>query len=230
MRRGFAWRKFGRVIAVILLIVFVSGALASGVNSIFTIRNVEVSGERIAVSLDQAKLPKNLLFFPTEQVTGQILKDYPLVASVIVKKKYPSTLVITAVPRKPFVIVGMGTEAYAVDEVGVVLMQYPSGMNLPIVRVATDPQQPGSVISDQKVTTAIAFLRETLPLVTVSEIVEYEGSSLRALGEGVSILFTQESQAQVLARTLQTVITGFRIKGKLPKTIDLRFDKPVVTF
>lgn len=222
MRRGFAWRKLG----VILLCVL----LAWGMNSIFTIRAVEVSGEGIAVSVDATKLPKNLLFFQTREVSEQILKDYPLVARVVIRKKYPSTLVITAVPRKSFAIVGVGSEIYSVDETGVVLAQYPSETDLPFVRIVTGPLQPGLRISDQKALTSIAFLRESISIIRITEVVPFDSTSLLALAEGMSIYFSQGSDSQALAHTLQTLVTGFRIKGTLPQTVDLRFDKPVVTF
>lgn len=230
MRRTFVWRKLGRIITLTLFIVIVSGALAWGVNSIFTIRNVEVSGDGIAVSVDQTKLPKNLLFFPTQRVTAQILKDYSLVGSVLLKKKYPGTLVITAVPRKPFAIAGVGQEIYAVDREGVVLSQYPTLTDLPVIRIAMPAMSPGSSVSDSAVIGAIRFLRETLSIVAVSEIYEFERSSLRAYAESMSIIFAQNADMPGLARTLQTVTAGFRIKGKLPKTINLRFDRPVITF
>lgn len=230
MRRGFAWRKFGRITAFILFILFVSGTLAWGVNTIFTIRRVEVSGEGIAIAVDQTKVPKNLLFFPIEQVTRQILKDYPLVGSVVMKKKYPSTLLITAVPRKPFTVVGVDGEIYTVDADGVVLSQYPNMTNMPFIRIAAGPLQPGSVIADRNITAAIGFLRATAPIVAVSEVTPYDGSSLQARSETMSIVFPQHADMRTLARTLQTMISGFRIKGTLPTTIDLRFDKPVIKF
>lgn len=230
MRRAFVWRNYGRIVAFSVLVLTVSGVFTWGVNAIFTIRRVEVSGEGIAIAVDQTKVPKNLLFFPIEQVTRQILKEYPLVGSVVMKKKYPSTLLITAVPRKPFTVVGVGGEIYAVDADGVVLSQYPNLTNMPFIRIAAAPLQPGLVIADRNITAAIGFLRATAATVTVSEVTPYDGSSLQARSETMSIVFLQHADMLTLARTLQMMISGFRIKGKLPTTIDLRFDKPVVTF
>lgn len=210
--------------------VLVSAALAWGINSIFTIRAVEVSGEGIAVSVDGAKLPRNLLFFQTREVTEQILKDYPLVDRVVIRKKYPGTLVITAVPRKAFAIVGVGSEIYSVDETGVVLAQFPGETELPVIRIATGPLQQGLRIADQNTLTSIAFLRESTSIVRITEVIPFDSTSLQALADGMSIRFAHAADPQTLARTLQTIFAGFRIKGTLPKTIDVRFDKPVVTF
>lgn len=230
MRRSFAWRKFGRTVALILGVIGVSALFSWGVHTLFTIRNVEVAGEGVGVAVDQAKLPKNLLFFPVDGVTQQILKDYPLVGSVIIKKKYPSTLVITAVGRKPFAVAGIGSEIYLLDAGGVVLEQYPINTGLPTIRIAMPSAQPGVTISDPAVSAAVLFLRETVSIVPISDIIELDRSALQAQAESMSIVFAQQSDIPVLARTLQIMISGFRIKGKLPATIDFRFDKPVVTF
>lgn len=230
MRRALAWRMVIRIVALITVVLLVSAVVSWGVNDLFTIRNVEVSGEGIQIAVDPAKLPRNILFFPVDRVTEQILKEYPLVGSVIIKKTYPSTLVIVAVPRKPFAIVGIGRETYELDADGVVLLQYPSETNLPIIGIATRALQPGMKVSDPAVTAAIQFLRETASFLVVSDIIVFETLSLQAHAYSMSIVFPQNARFPILARTLQTVIAGFRIKGKLPTTIDLRFDKPVVTF
>ncbi|MBI3955807.1 FtsQ-type POTRA domain-containing protein, partial [Candidatus Gottesmanbacteria bacterium] len=191
---------------------------------------VEMSGEGIAVAVDETRLPKNLLFFPVSDVRDQILKENPFVGSVSLRKKYPGTLVITAVPRKPFVIVGVGRETYALDAQGVVLSQYPSAADLPVIHLSMPPVHPGDTVADPIVLTAVRFLRETASVLRVWEIAPFESSGLQARAEGMSIRFAQDADGALLARTLQTVMAGFRIKGKLPTVVDLRFDKPVVKF
>ncbi|MBI3956358.1 FtsQ-type POTRA domain-containing protein, partial [Candidatus Gottesmanbacteria bacterium] len=184
MRRAFAWRKFGRIMAFALAILLVSGVFAWGVNKLFTITMVEVSGEGIAVAVDETSLPKNLLFFPVSDVQDQILKENPLVGSVSLKRKYPGTLVITAVPRKPFVIAGVGGETYALDDQGVVLSQYPSAADLPVIHLSLSPVQPGDTVADPIVLTAVRFLRETASVLRVWEIAPFESSGLQARAEG----------------------------------------------
>lgn len=230
MRRGFAWRKFGKTIAITSVIFLVSGGSAWAINALFTIRSVEVSGNGITVVVDQTKLPKNLLFFPTATVTQQILKDNPLVGSLLIKRRYPGTLVIAAVPRLPFAVAGYAPETYALDAHGVVLAQYPDPSDLPTILIALPPLTAGDTIAEPRVVAALTFLRETRSLITVSQVRSFDTSSLVAQAEGMRIRFAQNGDVPTLARTLQTLLSGFRIKGTLPNTIDLRFDKPVVTY
>ena len=74
---------------------------------------------------------------------------------------------------------------------------------------------------------ALAFLTGTRGVLPVG-LVEEQSGSLHAVSATLDIFFTQDAIEQTLA-TLQTLIAGFRIKGTLPKVIDLRFDKPVIT-
>jgi len=230
MKRTAAWRKSVRIIAIVILVVSVCGFFSWGINRIFTIRNIEVSGDGIQVEVNKNTFPKNLLFFPADTLTAQILKNYPLVASVTLKKKYPGTLVITAIPRKPFAASGIGREMYLLDKEGVVLEHYPTKTGLPLIHIQVPPTQPGATISDPAITAALAFLRGSAPFITISDIMKVDSASLRAQSESMSIVFAQQSDIPIFARTLQMMMSGFRIKGKLPATIDLRFDKPVVTF
>lgn len=230
MRREFVGRKFGRIVIVLIGVGAICGFFSWGINGIFTIRNVEVAGEGIQVEVDEATLPRNLLFFPVEKVTQQLLRDYALAGSVIIQKKYPNTLRITAIARKPFVIAGIGRETYLLDEQGIVLIQYPLEKGLPLIRIALGGVLPGVKISDQAVLASVNFMRETQNIIPIRDVTLNDTTSLRAQSATMSIVFTQHADIPLLVRTLQTVIAGFRIKGTLPTTVDLRFDKPVVTF
>lgn len=230
MRRTFAWRKFGRVVVTLVGVGFVCGFFSWGITRLFTITNIEVIGEGITIEVDAAKLPKNLLLFPVGQVSADLLRDNALVGDVIIKKKYPNTLQITAVARKPFVIAGIEEERYLLDKQGIVLKKYPIETGLPLIRIAVAQGEPGVEISDQEVLAAVHFLRETRTFISVREITQYDTMSLRAQSTTMSIVFARSSDIQLLIRTLQTVLAGFKIKGTLPTTVDLRFDKPVVTF
>ena len=92
------------------------------------------------------------------------------------------------------------------------------------------PAQPGVKIFDRDVLASVNFIRETRSIVPIRDITMNDTMSLRAQRATMSIVFPQHADIPALVRTLQTVIAGFRIKGTLPTTVDLRFDKPVVTF
>lgn len=223
-------RKIWHMGLTVVGILLVSALLSWGVNTAFTIRNVEVVGEGVRVSVDPEKMPRNLLFFPVERLKNELLRDYPLIAEMNITKKYPGTLVISATLRAPKALVGAENTLYAIDKEGVVLEEYPEKMHLPKILIDTLPGPSGKRVTDTRILAALSFLLETEGSIAVTQITSGEGDTLQATDGVMNILFPQKSDIPAIVRTLQTMLVGFRIKGKLPSTIDLRFDKPVVTF
>jgi hypothetical protein len=230
MKRIMRWRRIGRIIGWIAIVGFVCVLSYWAMRRAFTIRNVEVAGDGISIEIDASRLPGNLLFFPVDQISKELLDDYPLAGSVNIRKKYPDTIVIIASVRTPFVIAGTGDETYILDDEGVVLTQYPSGIDLPVISLAMPPLPPGKRVTDEAILSSISFIRLLMPTMRVFRISGEDATSLRAQTDTMSIVFSRNADIPLILRTLQQVITGFRIKGSLPKTVDLRFNKPVVTF
>lgn len=211
-------------------ILSLSALLSWVVNTVFTIRNVFVSGEGISISVDPEKMPRNILFFPTERLKKELLRDYPLIADVSITKKYPGTLVINASLRTPRALVRTGDTRYAIDKEGVVLDVYPVNTNIPNIFIDIPASSLGHRVTDARILAALSFLLETEGNIVITRISQGEGDTLLATDGVMNILFPQKSDMHAIVRSLQTLLVGFRIKGKLPTTIDLRFDKPVVSF
>lgn len=215
---------------IVIAILGVSAFLSWGINTLFTIRRIEVVGEGLHVSIDPQKMPRNLLFFPVERIKNDLLRDYPTIASISITKRYPGTLVIMATTRVPIAIVASENNSYTIDKEGIVLEEYPEKALLPVIRIDVPPITLGKRVTDTRITAALSFLLETEGSIAITMITSGEGDTLLATDGVMNILFPQTSDIQVVAHTLQTMLMGFRIKGALPASIDLRFDKPVVTF
>lgn len=57
------------------------------------------------------------------------------------------------------------------------------------------------------------------------------GKDLEAsISGGITVLFTTQKDLNNQIASLQLMIERFKIEGKLPKKVDLRFEKTVVTF
>lgn len=155
--------------------------------------------------------------------------DNPLVKSVRIKKRFPSTLELIVEKRRPTAQIIWGSIQLGVDETGMVIgsemiPELPSlFFDVPLVRI-------GKQISDPRILTALRLIDGSKLFIVWSTVVPYESESLRARFEQTDILITQYADIQQTLSTLQTMMTGFRIKGSMPKTIDLRFTKPVVQF
>ncbi len=197
---------------------------------VFVIREIRVLGGGVQVEVREERMPKTLLFFPSEKIRAQLLADNPILADIQFKKKYPGTLVIVPTMRTPFAILATDSRRVSVSEEGFVLGDADTATVLPVITATFEGIRVGQKISNPGVLTSLKIIRgmqEIMPMTTVTIM---EEGLVRARAGKLDILFTQQSDAARLMSTLQTLVTGFRIKGTLPSVIDVRFDKPIVRF
>lgn len=215
--------RAGIILLVIALLSWVATAF-------FAIRTVEVIGSAVEVSLDETKMTKNLLLFPSQKIRERLLRDNPLLKNVIIRKKYPHTLVIEFVKRRAAAVLLTGDQTVVLDEDGVVLPLSEKGDSLPMIILDVGGVPVGQAVTDGGVLVSLQMMRGLGDAWHIGSITKRESGLLVAKYQESEIFFTQEKDPAVLSATLQTLLTGFRIKGSLPKVIDLRFDKPIVTF
>ncbi len=219
-------RKYALFFRILLFCIF-SFFVYFGVTKLFALTSILVIGENIQLTVDQKKLPKTLLFFPSEKIRADLLAANPVLGDITFEKKYPHTLVIKPVLRSAYAVLITPSRQVLLDEQGVVLTDVAGSPALPVIRVDAQNIRIGQKITDPRIVAALAFLTGTRGVLPVG-LVEEQSGSLHAVSATLDIFFTQDAIEQTLA-TLQTLIAGFRIKGTLPKVIDLRFDKPVIT-
>lgn len=223
-------RKFGRLLVFFLLVLFASAAGYLLVQRVFAITTIEVAGSSIRVVIDEKKLPRNLLFFPHQVVRDALKEQNPLLADILIQKKYPHTLVIIPVIRTPVARLVTADRRVLLDADAVVLGEDDGTSSLPAVELPVVGVRLGASPQEQNVKQSVQFLVKTKPLLAFKKITQLEDRYLQAESEEIHIFFTQDGNIDTIVATLQTLISGFRIKGTLPALIDLRFDKPVVTF
>jgi hypothetical protein len=199
-------------------------------NTVFQIEHIEVSGSGIEVAVDQRRIAKNLIFFPVDTTTQEILSQNPLVDHVELQKKYPHTLVIIATKRTPVARFPSQGIYWQLDKTGMVLGPDNESQRLPGILIDVPAVQIGQKVSDARIIAGTTFLGRVLPFLRVTSIEQYDTLSLLAKSEVTNILIPQKADQSAVADTLQTMLSGFRIKGMMPNRIDLRFDKPVVIF
>ncbi len=223
-------RRFGKTLFIVALVLAVSLGVALSVSRYFDVKNIEVVGAHLAVGIDQRKLDKNLLFFPTQKVRAQILADNPMLKDVQIQKKFPHTLVIVAYQRTPIARLSAGDYEVVIDADGFVVgLAGMSDKSLPLIAIPTNSTAVGVQTTDPIIKFALVFIAGVGDIKVIS-IRQLDSASLSAKIGETDIYFTQGNDIQNKVTTLQRIIAGFRIKGTLPKVIDLRFDKPIVTF
>lgn len=223
-------RKFGSLFVSLLITILLVWGLYRLTSWAFTIHSIEVVGENAIVQIDEKRISRNLLFFPSVALREQVLTDNPWLADVRFEKRFPGSLRIVPTLRKPTAILESGDRVVLIDREGVVLSDGDSGANLPRVVVAANPFRVGDTIGDARVNLALFLIDSLRGELEFTKITQEGSGYLRAKSHTLDIIVTQDRSASDTLATLQTLLAGFRIKGTLPTVVDLRFDKPIVIF
>lgn len=211
---------FGCIVSVIIFVL---------IYSLFTLQTIEIVGDGMQISIDTKRFPHNILFIQEKRITDELLKNYPQLASVKVQKRYPHTLVIAPILREGVARLSTEIGSFQVDSEGVVLDDTNPDKLLPVLDIPVMRATVGQPIKDEQFLSALKFIYAMKGLMQINVVNILDGASLSVKTSTTEILIPQGGNAVSLAATLQTLLTGFRMKGALPAIIDLRFDKPVIT-
>jgi Cell division protein FtsQ len=224
-------RKFGSVVRYSVVFFLLSLVLYWSVYLVFTIKTIVVASNTVKVLVDQSRLPKSLILFPSAKIRAELLTDNPILADIQFQKKYPHTLVIVPTLRTAVVRLNLNEREVLLDESGIVLMDATNtSLPLPRLFVSIPVVRIGETIRDSRVTAGISFIMGIQPMLTIQTIHVEDDRSLRAKSDTLDIVFPQDADMRGTLATLQTLLAGFRIKGTLPAFIDLRFNKPIIKF
>lgn len=211
------------------LCILIFGGIFYALRYGFEVKRIEFLGEGMNAQFNEKLITGNMIFFPSDKVRADLLNEYPQLKDVIIRKQFPHTITIMPVLRKPYALLTTAKASYWIDEDQKVLGLGYNDPAFPELCIDLPAVVVGSTLRDPKVKSALTFLEKTTPLIPVSAIVFTDDSlSFRATSDKTDILFTQDQSIDSLMATLQTIITGVRIKGTMPKIIDVRFTKPVI--
>ncbi len=221
-------RKIVSAVAAVCIFAIVVGSIYLLLR-LFQIKNIIVSGDPAKVEVNAKQFVGNMIFFQPDAVIAQIKTDNPLVKTIRIRKHFPSTLELVVYKRQPIArlhtqtaIVGIDSDAVVTDVLG--------NDSIPVIQIDVPLVRMGQRMKDEGVKQAVGIIAGTQDFLHIRKIQNYETASLRAQTQESDIFFPQKGDIRPILDTLQTLMTGFRIKGTMPKTIDLRFDKPVVQF
>lgn len=196
---------------------------------ITTIKKIQTEGMNALITIDYSVFPNNLLFFPVERAKALLKAEYPFIADVHIEKKYPSVLKVILIPRIPIARLMTPERSLLVAQDGVILADTNSE-EYPSISTSVQSLSVGVQITRSDIRNALAFLEQMPQDEDIQSIVIDNAGVLRVTLPASLVILSETRDGRESARTLQSVLTGFRIKGLIPKTIDLRFDQPVVTW
>ena len=183
-------------------------------------------------ALFQEALGKNIFLFKTRTLALRVGKQEPALADVTVTKHLPDRLQITVVSRQPFaLLIDPQGEAVVVDTAGMALPVPAREFTGPKLRTASLPVI-GEVTADSQVTAGLRLI-ELLQLSYIPfEYISYPDkiSLTTQLTNKVIATFSAQKDLSGQVDSLQYILHHSRMEDKAVTGIDLRFQKPIITF
>lgn len=213
--------RLGIIICVFIVL------LSFGIGKLTKIKTINVVGVPAKIEIDSETISRNLLFFPVEKVRKKLLEEYPQFSDIKIHKRYPQTLEVELIAREPIAVVQTSGRRVLVDKEGMIIGDTDNNEK-PIIDLPNF-QIKGTKIDHPAVKASLAFLAGMAQYDDIKRIIVEHGT-LRVQTSAMTYIMTEKRDGSESARTLQSLLTGFRIRGTLPKIIDLRFEQPVVTW
>jgi cell division septal protein FtsQ len=253
--KRFTWYWFGPILpaAVLILLVIVADRLA-----IFKIRNVDCQLNHYVCPLNLEPIllsfvGQNIFRFNTASATNQLVAFDPTLSEVVIKKKLPNELEIRLERRLPIASIKIADEIsfpglnssesgklevtlsdrqYYIDKTGFVYQPAVApSQNLPQVDW---PRSLPLVEGESAPVANLAQLINTLSAYYVSytEIARLPNEPVFVVvtGNGALALVADAQEFAAPIASLQFILSNIKMGESSPLKIDLRFDKPVLTY
>lgn len=221
-----------------LLLSVTLGILFIFVSSFFTIQRIVVSGNgRKEIRGLEVYKNQNLLFLSTVSIEQNIRSRNPFLARVQAIKQYPRTLIVHIFSDEPvaaFVVSG-GYYLLSSDARIIARIREPAKASYPPIeyyqKFSYDSFKPGDTLDFADIKTALFFLKKMQDLDLVVNSIDINGLNMIVCKmKHAEVIYTTEKNVTMQAYELQTVVRQLKVTGKSFRVLDLRFDKPVITF
>lgn len=194
--------------------------------------SVELKGELMRLFQGE-----NFLFLSSSAAAERVRKSPLKISTVVVKKRFPSGLVFQLGERQARVaIVKKGAaqnEFYLVDQDGFLLEKTTDSVNLPLVFTDHLPEiEIGRQFEESALRMTIAALVDLQLRLLKPRFAQINSSKEIELWlEGdTQAIVSLEKNLDFQLGSLQLIFSRTKIEGEPPRRIDLRFDKPVISY
>lgn len=204
-------------------------------SEVFFIKNVMVTTDynvmanpQIVKILEKTK-EQNFFLLKTEEIAEQIKSQDLKIEEVKIEKVFSGKLLVNIQTRQPLATIKIQDGYLFIDKEGLIFEKKSESGPIPSLNLGLQNPQVGSRIDEREeiVLTILAFLKGKEEVLFITKEADYY---FLQLTEGLQILFPGKDETQKKLDSLQMMLTRFKIEGKRPAKIDLRFDKPVISF
>ncbi len=208
------------------------------INQFFLIKKIELISERKFLLANRDELiNNNLIFINQDVIAKKIVSENSLLRQVVVDKVWPATLKVTVYFYEAIaaLIVNQGFLNLSAD--GRILSKIKDGQpSLPIInyyqKLNGNSFQTGDWINYKDIKQTLFFI-DKLRQINLSPLtIDIKGQDMLVfnLESDKKIIISNKKEKELQDYQLKLIIRQFKIEGKEFKKIDLRFEKPVITF
>src|SRR3989344_1278177 len=200
---------------------------------VFRIQTIEVRGTKNIVGLSQ--IDNTFIFLLNEkQLTKKLLSQNFNLESISLLKKYPNTILLTAVESKILASLLVDTGYYDLTKnARIVGKHHEIKKGKTIIKTGQlypySAYQVGDTISNPPLSTSLYLLFRLDEIDLPIDTIEVKGFDVLVFTKGdKKYLFLAEENRDEQYNKLLAVIRGLSLQGKKYTSIDVRFNKPVV--
>jgi cell division septal protein FtsQ len=145
-------------VSILLILILVGAFYVTFFSNVFKIREIEVFGEERIQKEDFKKFleskigAKNIFLIRLDPIKNEILKNFPQISFVEIKRKFPSTLTFKITERKEVAAFCKKEDCYLIDKEGIV---FERGGNQGILKIEKEnfenEVKPGDKIIEKEI-------------------------------------------------------------------------------
>lgn len=230
--------SFRNFIFFFLFVICIAGLFAGLVylHSFFLIKNIQLNSSVIPSTLRGTEnlRTKNLLLTSEKEIVQILTLSNPSLEDIQVTKQFPNTLNIYTKTRLTIAALEVDDGYLFLSEEGIITGKIKKKEHkYPLIhyyqKFSYSTLQTGGKITYRDILLALHFIEKSNTLGLVVDTIDINGLNMILLHIGQKkIIFTTEKKKELQGYQLEEIIKKFNIEGKDFKTLDLRFEKPVV--
>lgn len=212
---------------------------------LFVLLNSYFKVQRIYVITREKNIPlrglhdfqnESLILLSKDFVEKNLLEKNPLLKGSLVEKKFPNELSVEIYTYRPIASFKVREGYFILSEDGKILAKTKNlDNNLSLIQYYQlfdyYYHQAGDILDYKDILKTIFFLKQLNDFGFVVERIDINSLSMIVFNlRGTQIFFSSEKDSKKQLYEFENIIKRFNIEGKQFKSLDLRFDKPIVKF
>lgn len=227
--------KFFLFFSLLCLIFF---SILFFINQFFLIKKIELISDRKFLLANKDELiNKNLIFINQNEIAKKIIQENFLLKTAVVDKVWPATLKVNVYFYEPIAALIVSQGFFNLSADGRILSKIKDGQSsLPIInyyqKLNSNSFQTGDWIDYKDIQQTLFFIDKLEQINLMPLTIDISGQDMLVfnLNDDKKIVFSIRKEKESQDYQLELIVRQFKIEGKEFKKIDLRFNKPVITF